>query len=99
MVEQFEAAGVAAIPAMREVLKQHEIPSLNRSERRIRRIGGQVASTQIEATESKHLEHLLQRLPRRLAHELAQELKHLHIDVNLHEHDRKQGKKIRQHHG
>lgn len=94
-------AGPDAIPELRDIISSGRagVRTINRLDRRAHHLANETASFATTDRYGAALERLLQRLPRHLAHELAKELRHVNINVNLHEHDRKQGKKIRQHHG
>lgn len=96
MLSQIEAAGVDAIPAMREILHggRKEIRSLNVSERRIHRAAGDVAERSVEGEYGPEIARLLQKLPPKLAHELAKELRHVHIHVSVDDVDHKQGHRV-----
>jgi hypothetical protein len=94
-IEQLTAGGVGAIPAMEQILRDHEIGALNKDFRIISHVSGQIASAQVSATQDRHLEDVLARLPDRMAAALEKKLRNMHIEVAVKEISKHQAKHVR----
>ncbi|MBV9292628.1 MAG: hypothetical protein JO222_09275 [Frankiales bacterium] len=96
VLDMFEQLGPAAIPTMRLWLAH---PSkLRRATRDLRRIGADAASISQRATEDKYgplIHRDLEKLPRKLAHEFAQELRNLNITTDTNKQAKKRGAMVR----
>lgn len=97
LLAQFAQIGPDAIPAMQQLLHggHKAIRRADRLERRILAAGSEVGQRLTRDEMGKQLHTDLEKLPKRIAHELKGELKGLNIDVNLKHVARHRGRRIR----
>lgn len=99
LLGEFDAIGPEANQEMKQLLAggKHAIHRANTLERRIHHLAGVAAGAAATDKYGPQIVHLLQKAPHEEARLIAKALRHQHIYVNLHHHDRAQGKHVRQH--